>query len=67
MSKTIKLDLPATSIEGAARRMTHLLETGYLPASIAADIQTLMHGAMAWEVVNSLPRPDQQLEKKETK
>lgn len=51
-----------TPITAAAKRMTMLLETGYLPPALASDIRTLMQGAMAFEVVtgkSSKPDPGQ--------
>ncbi len=48
----MKFDTPITA---AARRMTMLLETGYLCEKVASDIRTLMQGAMAFEVVSSPP------------
>lgn len=44
-----------TPITAAAKRMTMLLETGYLPEAMSRDIKILMQGAMAFEVVT---RPD---------
>ena len=33
--------------------MTHLLETGYLPPALERDVQILMQGAMAFEVITT--------------
>lgn len=49
MSTTIAVEIP-TAIEGAAKRVLHLIETGYLPAPMKSDLETLMRAAMAWEV-----------------
>lgn len=39
-----------TPISVAAKRMAHLLDTGYLPSTMQADVRILMQAAMAWEV-----------------
>jgi hypothetical protein len=48
MSKVIELDIP-TPTQAAAKRVIHLMETGYLPQQFKTDLQTLLDGAMAWE------------------
>jgi hypothetical protein len=43
-----KFDTPITA---ACKRMMSLQNTGYLPSAFYADLQTLMNGAMAYEVL----------------
>jgi hypothetical protein len=44
----MKFDTP---IAAACKRMTMLIETRYLTPDLQADLRTLMHGAMAYEVI----------------
>jgi hypothetical protein len=36
-------------LEMAMKRISTLMQTGYLPRHLMADLQTLMNAAMAWE------------------
>ena len=62
MSNTIEMDIPATVLRGAVKRMFHLIETGYLPAEMKSDLETLIHGAMAWDASRSPLSPHQRQE-----
>lgn len=46
----MNIESPITT---AARRITMLIETGYLPDQLRRDIQILMHGALAYEITTS--------------
>ena len=39
-------------ITAAAKLMVCLIESGYLPENLRRDIQTLMSGALAWELAS---------------
>jgi hypothetical protein len=38
-------------LEMAMKRIAMLMQTGYLPRTMMADLQTIMNAAMAWEVL----------------
>lgn len=42
-----------TPIAAACKRMTMLIEARYLTPDLQADLRTLMHGAMAYEVITA--------------
>ena len=54
----MEFDSPITA---AAKRIIRVIDTGYLPDNFRRDLQTLMEGALAFEVVTGktpkLPSP----------
>jgi hypothetical protein len=39
-------------LEMAMKRISMLMQTGYLPRHMMADLQTIMNAAMAWEITH---------------
>jgi hypothetical protein len=46
-----------TPITAAARRIVRIIDTGYLPNNFRSDLETLMRGALAYEVVTGKVKP----------
>jgi hypothetical protein len=56
MSSTVDLKI-SPPVEAACKRMTYLLESGYLSDRIKTDLVLLIHGAMAWELSQKMNEP----------